>query len=114
MKKLPKSAAQKEHSLSVIPKTRPSYEDVELINLKKVPLTPEVLRSFEGFEHTSDEEAENICHTSSQFAYILLDFLSRKNNIFIDNQQVVSLKENETMVISINESQSEPLKNKAA
>lgn len=114
MKKQPKSAVQKECSLSVTPKTRPSYEDVELINPKKVPLTPEVLRTFEGFEHTSDEEAQNICHTSFEFAYILLDFLARKNNSFIDNQHVVSLKENETIVIDINKFQSKPLKNKAA
>lgn len=110
----PKSAVQNESSLSVIPKTRPSYEDVELINPKKVPLTPEVLRIFESFEHMSDEEAQNICHTSFEFAYILLDFLARKNNNFIDNQHVVSLKENGTIVIGINESQSEPHKNKAA
>lgn len=114
MKKQPKSAVQKERSLSVVPKARPNYEDIKLINPKKVLLTPEVLRTFEGFEHTSDEEAQNICRTSFEFAYILLDFLAHKNNIFIDNQQVVSLKENETKVISINESQSEPHKNKAA
>jgi hypothetical protein len=114
MKKQPKSAARKELSKSIIPKARPSYEDIELINPKKVPLTPEVLRTFEGFEHTSDEEAENICRTSFEFAYILLDFLARKNNNFIDNQQVVSLKENEAPIIFINELQSEPLKNKAA
>jgi hypothetical protein len=114
MKKQPKSAIQKERSLSVIPKTRPSYEDIELLNPKKVPLTPEVLRTFEGFENTSDKEAENICRTSFEFACIMLDFLARKNSTQIDNQQVVSLKENETIVIGINETQSEPHKNKAA
>ncbi|GAA4737700.1 hypothetical protein [Flavisolibacter ginsenosidimutans] len=114
MKKQPKSAVQKECSLSVTPKTRPSYEDVELINPKKVPLTPEVLRTFEGFEHTSEEEAENICHTSFEFVYILLDLLARKNNSFIDNQHVVSLNENESLVVSINKNQSNPNKNKAA
>ena len=114
MKKQPESAIQKERSLSVIPKARPSYEDLDLINPKKVPLTPEVLRTFEGFEHTPDEEAENICRTSFEFAYILLDFLARENNTSIDNQQVVSLKENETPIIGINESQSKPPKNKAA
>ncbi|RYE36677.1 MAG: hypothetical protein EOP48_29410, partial [Sphingobacteriales bacterium] len=102
MKKQPKLAVQKEPSLSVIPKTRPSYEDIKLLNPKKVPLTPEVLRTFEGFEHTSDEEARNICRTSFEFAYILLDFLARKNNTPIDNQQVVSLKDAETIVIGIN------------
>jgi hypothetical protein len=114
MKKQAKSAVQKECSLSVIPKTRPSYEDVELINPKKVPLTPEVLRTFEDFEHMSDKEAENICRTSFEFAYILLDFLARKNNTLIDNQQVVSLKENGAPIIFINKLQSEPLKDKAA
>jgi hypothetical protein len=104
----------KERSLSLIPKTTPSYENIELLNPKKVPLTPEVLRTFEGFEHTSDEEAENICRTSFEFACILLDFLARKNSAPIDNQQFVSLKENETIVIGINETQSEPHKNKAA
>ena len=114
MKKQPKSAVQKERSLSVIFKTRPSYEDIELINPKKVPLTPEVLRTFEGFEHSSDEEAQNICRTSFEFAYILLDFLARKNNTFIDNQQVVSLEDDKVPVLSINESESKPPKNKAA
>ena len=114
MKKQPKSAVKKECSPSVTPKTRPSYEDVELINPKKVPLTPEVLRTFEGFEHTSDEEGENICHTSFEFACILLDFIARKNDTTIDNQQVVSLKEVGTPVININELQSKPSKNKAA
>lgn len=113
MRKQPKSAVQNENSLSVIPKKRPSYEDIELINPKKEPLTPEVLKTFEGFEHTSDEEAQNICHTSFEFAYLLLDLLARKNNNFIDNQQVVSLKE-KTPVISINELQSKPPKNKVA
>lgn len=114
MKKQPKSAVQKQCYLSITPKTRPSYEDVELINPKKVPLTPEVLRTFEGFEHTSDEEAQNICHTSFEFAHILLDFIARKNKTIIDNQHVVSLKENESLVIGINKLQSKPFKNKAA
>jgi hypothetical protein len=114
MKKQAKTAVQNENSLSVIPKARPSYEDIELINPKKIPLTPDVLRTFEGFGQASDEEAQNICRTSFEFAYILLDFLARKNNSYIDNQQVVSLKENETPIIGINESQSKPPKNKAA
>lgn len=114
MKKQAKFALQKENSLSVVPKTRPSYEDIELLNPKKIPLAPEVLRTFEGFDNTSDKEAENICSTSFDFACILMDFLARKNSTSIDNQQVVSLKEIGTIVICINETQSEPHKNKAA
>lgn len=114
MKKQPKSGVQTERFQSLIPKTRPSDENIELINPKKVPLMPEVLRTFEGFEHTSDEEAQNICRTSFEFACILLDFIARKNDISIDIQQVVSLKENETKVVGINNTQSKPLKNKAA
>lgn len=114
MKKQPQSAVQQASSLSLISKTRPSYEDIELINPKKVPLTPEVLRTFEGFGNTSAEEAENICRTSFEFAYILLDFLARKNNTSIDNQQVVSLKESNTSVFIINKTQSETHKTKAA
>ena len=108
MKKQPKSDVQNARPLSLIPKTKPSYEDIKLINPKKVPLTPEVLRTFEGFEYTSDEEAENICPTSFDFAYILLDFLARKNRTPIDNQQVISLKEDENKVIG------KPPKTKAA
>ena len=114
MKKQAKSAIQNESALPLVHKTRPSYEDIELINLKKIPLTPEVLKTFEGFEHTSDEEAQNICSTSFEFAYILLDFLARKNNTFIDNQHVVSLKEEEANVINLNRNESKPPKNKAA
>jgi len=114
MKKQPKSAIQKESSLSVIPKSKPSYEEIELINPTKVPLTPEVLKTFEGFENTSDEEGRNICQTSFEFACILLDFLTRKNSTYIDNQQVVSLEEKEAPILNITKTGSTPHKNKAA
>jgi len=114
MKKQTKTALQTENFLSVVPKIRPSYEDLELINPKKVPLTPEVLRTFEGFEHTSDEEAENICRTSFELAYILLDILARKNNTSIDNQQIVPSNEQGAPIVQMNNNQSKPSKNKAA
>lgn len=114
MKKQNKPTIRRANPLSVVPKMKPSYENIVLINPKKIPLTPEVLRAFVGFEHTSDEEAQNICRTSFEFAYILMDFLARKNNTAIDNQQVVSLKENKTPIVNINKKESKPLKNKAA
>ncbi|MDQ3844416.1 MAG: hypothetical protein M3342_10440, partial [Bacteroidota bacterium] len=92
-----------------------TYEDIQLINPKKQPLTPAVLRTFEGFETTSEEEVENICRTSLVFAQVLLEFLAHQNSTFIDNQQVVySGGENDTPVVEISPSTSITLKNKAA
>ncbi|GAA4733688.1 hypothetical protein [Flavisolibacter ginsenosidimutans] len=113
--KTQKKCAVCENALTIAPTVRPSYEDVELINPKKVPLTPAILRSFDGFEKVTDEEAENICKTSAAFAMLLLQLLARKNAPTIENQEVVYLSEQEQAPIrNINEHLSKPSKNKAA
>ena len=91
--------------LHVVPPIRPSYEDIPLINPKKQPLTPIVLRTFEGFESISEEEAENICRTSLLFAQMLLEFMAHRNATCIDNQPIVySDSEDDTPVIDIRNS----------
>lgn len=115
MKKQYKADWKGENPLSVVPKTRPSYEDIPLVNPKKEALTPAVLRTFESFAGISDEEADNICKTSLLFAQVLLEFLATRSTTCIDNQQFVySSGENEVPVIEINSPTSKPTKNKAA
>lgn len=115
MKNQSKGVRKSENPLILVPKTRPSYEDISLINPKKEALTPAILKTFEGFDAISDEEAENICRTSLLFAQVLLEFIAMKNTNCIDNQLVVySNSENEAPVIEINSSKSKPTKNKAA
>ena len=115
MKNQSKTVRKGENLLTLVPKSRPSYEDITLVNPKKEALTPAVLRTFEGFDAISDEEADNICRTSLLFAQVLLDIIAIKNTNCIDNQHVVySNGENEAPVIEINSSKSKPTKNKAA
>lgn len=115
MKNQSKAVQKGEAPLTLVPKTRPSYEDIALVNPKKVALTPVVLRTFEGFAGISDEEAENICRTSLLFAQVLLEAMAVKNTISIDNQHVVySNGESKAPVIDINRSKSKTPKNKAA
>lgn len=115
MKNQSKAAQEGENPLSVVRKTRPTYEDIPHVNPKKEPLTPAVLRTFEGFAVISDEEAENICRTSLLFAQVLLEAIAVKNTNCIDNQHVVySNGESKVPVIDINSSKSKTTKNKAA
>ncbi|WP_121355968.1 hypothetical protein [Flavisolibacter nicotianae] len=115
MKKQSQAEWKGENPLSVVPKTRPSYEDIPLVNPKKEPLTPAVLRTFKGFDAISYEEAEKICRTSLLLAQVLLEFLATRNTTYIDNQHVVySSGENEVPVVEINSPTSKPTKNKAA
>lgn len=115
MKNQSKALRKSENPLTLVPKTRPSFEDISLVNPKKEALTPAVLKTFEGFADISDEEAENICRTSLLFAQVLLEFIAVKNTNCIDNQYVVySYSENEVPVIDINSSKFKPTKNKAA
>lgn len=67
-----KASAKAKHPLRAEPALRPSYEEINLQNPKKEPLTPSVLKSFDGFVGLSAEEAENVCRTSLLFAQILL------------------------------------------
>jgi len=104
-----------ENDLQITAAVRPCYEDIELINPKKAPLTPTILRTFAGFESIPDEEAENVCKTSAAFASLLLQFVARKNAVAIENQEVVYLREQEQAPIrNINQHLSTPLKNKVA
>lgn len=115
MKTEKKPAIEQQNPLRLVPKTRPSYEAIPLVNPKKEALTPTVLRSFEGFESVSDEEAESICRTSLFLAQILLEYIANKNNTSIDNQQVVySTGDNGALVIEMDNNISKPRKNKAA
>lgn len=115
MKTEKKTAIGQQNALRVVSKTRPSYEDISLTNPRKEALTPTILRSFEGFEAVSDEEAENVCRTSLLLAQILLQYLAHKNITSIDNQQVVySMGDNEAPVIEMDDHKSKPCKNKAA
>ena len=115
MKNQSKAVRKSENPLTLVPKTRPSYEDISLVNPKKEALTPAVLRTFKGFAGISDVEAENICRTSLLFAQVLLEVIALKNTNDIDNQYVLySNGENEAPVININSRKSKPTKNKAA
>lgn len=115
MKNQSKAIREGENPLTLVPKTRPSYEDIALVNPKKEALRPAILRTFEGFTGISDEEADNICRTSLLFAQVLLDVIALKNTNSIDNQHFVySNSKNETPVIDLNSSKSKPTKNKAA
>lgn len=115
MKKQTKAVLTGSSPLTLVPKTRPSYEDITLVNPAKESLTPAILKNWEGFEATSDEEAQNICSTSLLFAQLLLEFLALKNTNIIDNQPVVYLNNrNEAPVIEINRAQLKTTKNNAA
>lgn len=115
MKDQNKTLPKGENPLTVVPKIRPPYKDIALVNPKKKALTPAILRSFEGFGNISEEEAENICRTSLLFAQVLLEAVAVKNTNLIDNQHIVYLNsESEVPVIGINSSKSKATKNKAA
>ena len=115
MKNQSKAVPKSENPLMLVSKSRPSYEDIPLVNPQKEPLTPVILKTFKGFAGISDEEAENVCRTSLLFAQVLLEFIAMKNTNVNDNQHVVySNGENEAPVIDINSSKSKSTKNKAA
>lgn len=90
MKNQNKAVRKRENQAKLLPKSIQSYEDITLINPKKEPHTPSILRSFEGFQAISEEEAENICRTSLLFAQVLLELIAQKNTNTIDNQHVVN------------------------
>ena len=62
-----------------------SIKKDSLANLRKEPLTPEMLRSFKGLGNLSDAEAEEIIHSLDALARLLLEMTSRtlgKDNLF--------------------------------
>jgi hypothetical protein len=101
--KSPLSVASRNEKVNVLP----------LLNPKREALSPDILKSYSGYQHLSDTEAEDKCASIRTFARLLLDHLSSvENTTPIDNQQVVSLEGNqESKIIAIN---SKKLKPKAA
>lgn len=81
-----------------------------LLNPKREALSPAILKSFSGYQHLSDAEAEEKCASIQTFARLLLKYLaSVENTISIDNQQVVSLEGNQdSKIIAINSKKSKP------
>ena len=59
-------------------------------NIDKEPLTIENLRACEGYENISELEANTIIESLKTFAEIVISTYL-KNNILIDNQQVIYL-----------------------
>ena len=55
-----------------------------LINPKKLPLTPNVLRTFSGCENFSEKETEEIVYSLKLFASILVEFEKEMRNKNID------------------------------
>jgi len=60
---------------------------LESINPQKEVLTVEKLRSFEGMEHLSDAEAQEIVYSIRTFSNIVYEFLKEKNSNSQDNNQ---------------------------
>ncbi len=76
-----------------------------LLNPKREALSPVILKSFSGYQHLSNAEAEEKCASIQTFARLLMEYLaSVENTISIDNQEVVSLEGNqESKIVSINQ-----------
>lgn len=70
----------------------PDEPALKLLNPKREPLTTAALKSFYGYEHLTDKEAEEKCASIQTFARLLLTHLSAvENTTVIDNQHVISL-----------------------
>jgi hypothetical protein len=74
-------------------------------NPKMEHLTIEKLRSYPGCENYTDDQAVSIIQTLEQFALILFEIAHQKEEICIENQQVVYLghdKQPDKIPIDIN------------
>jgi hypothetical protein len=93
--KSPLSVASRNEQAKVLP----------LLNPKREALNPAILKSFSGYQHLTDTEAEEKCASIRTFARLLLEyFASVENTISIDNQQIVSLEGNQdSKVVPINQ-----------
>jgi hypothetical protein len=81
----------------------------KLINPKREELTPAILKTFRGYEHLSDGEAEEKCESIKTFARLLLEYFSSvEKSIVIDNQQVIPLESKKNPVISITKNKTKP------
>ena len=84
--KSPLSVASRNEQAKVLP----------LLNPKREALSPVLLKSFSGYQHLTDTEAEEKCTSIRSFARLLLEYLANvENTISIDNQHVVSLEGNQ-------------------
>ena len=81
-----------------------------ILNPKREALSPAILKSFSGYQHLSDAEAEEKCASIQTLARLLLEYLAgAKNTTSIDNQQIVSLEGNQdSKIIAINSKKSKP------
>jgi hypothetical protein len=59
----------------------------ESINPQKEALTVEKLKSFEGMEKLSDDEAQEIVYSIRTFSNIVYEFFKQKNSNIEDNTQ---------------------------
>ena len=58
------------------------------------------LRSFKGCEHYTDEQALNIVRTLDTLAEIMFEFTCQQNGIIIDNQLVITQKQENELKIA--------------
>lgn len=98
--KSPLSVASRNEKVNVLP----------LLNPKREALSPVLLKSFSGYQHLTETEAEEKCTSIRTFARLLLEYLaSVEITISIDNQQIVSLEGNQDRkIIAINSKKSKP------
>lgn len=77
---------------------------VKLINPKREPLTPEILKRFPGYEGLGDDQLIEQCESIKTFARLLLAHLaSVENDNSIDNQHVISLdSQQDNKVVPLN------------
>jgi hypothetical protein len=73
--------------------TRKRRNDLLDINPKREPLTVEKLRTFEGFENTCDEEAENIVYSIRAFSRIIVEFMLEQEHAGKNPQHEITITE---------------------
>lgn len=64
-------------------------QEIELINPDKENLTPQILKTFPGYEDISEAEASETVELVKAFAKILLESVLQNKHTCIDNQQFV-------------------------
>lgn len=83
---------------------------LKLLNPKRAPLTPDVLKSFPPYQHLSLEEAEAMCASFRTLARLLLEYIAAvENTNTIDNQHVISLGSNQNpKIVALNPKKLKP------
>lgn len=99
----------KESPLSVASKNL-NAPGIKLLNPKREPLTPALLKTFSAYKDVSEKEAEEKCASIRTFARLLLEYLAHvENTTFIDNQQVISLDSNsDNKIVPIHKTNKKP------